>query len=258
MENGYRILWTDNALIELKQTIDYLEQNWSAKEINKLAVEIPLSDPISGQLNKTLKMKRIYFIFLMFLSFFSCINSNDSKLDLNDDPSKTSVKIDSLVSVNNNNSKTGPSKISNCNFKFTFDLNEHDEIEKCSFSFLVLDGMKFDDLYYTKNDYTVKIVANLEYDENWIEKEFPILWIQKKINGQESFQGVNNLYVQFENIYFKDNIKLKIEEMCEIENSVIAKILPNQKIQCFDYIPEDFSTWKLHINLKNITEKPNR
>jgi plasmid stabilization system protein ParE len=40
MENGYRILWTDNALVELKQTIDYLEQNWSAKEINKLAVTI--------------------------------------------------------------------------------------------------------------------------------------------------------------------------------------------------------------------------
>lgn len=40
MENGYRILLTDNALIELKQTIDYLEQNWSAKEINKLAVTI--------------------------------------------------------------------------------------------------------------------------------------------------------------------------------------------------------------------------
>lgn len=40
MENGYKILWTDNALVELKQTIDYLEQNWSAKEINKLAVTI--------------------------------------------------------------------------------------------------------------------------------------------------------------------------------------------------------------------------
>jgi plasmid stabilization system protein ParE len=40
MENGYRILWTDNALVELKQTIDYLEQDFSAKEINKLAVTI--------------------------------------------------------------------------------------------------------------------------------------------------------------------------------------------------------------------------
>lgn len=40
MENGYKILWTDNALVELKQTIDYLKQNWSEKEINKLAVVI--------------------------------------------------------------------------------------------------------------------------------------------------------------------------------------------------------------------------
>ena len=202
-------------------------------------------------------MKKINFIFLILLTFFSCKNSTDSKLDLSNDLPKTNVKIDSLVSVKNN-SKTGPSKITNCKFEFTFDLNEHDEIEKCSFGFLVLDGMKFDELYYTKNDFTVKIVANLVYDENWIEKEFPVLWIQKKIKGQESFRGVNNLYVRFENIYFKDKIKLKIEKMCEIENTVIAKILPNQKIQCFEYIPEDFPTWKLHINLIDIPEKPNR
>ena len=212
---------------------------------------------VSDQLNKTLKMKKINFIFLIFLTFFSCKNSTDSKLELNDDLFNTNVRIDSLISVKKN-TRTSTSKISNCKLEFTFDLNKHDEIEKCSFGFLVLDGMKFDDLYYTKNDCTVKIVANLVYDENWIEKEIPILWIQKKIKGQESVQGVNNLYVQFENIYFKDNIKLKIEEMCEIENSVIAKILPNQKIQCFDYIPEDFSTWKLHTNLTNIPEKPNR
>jgi len=202
-------------------------------------------------------MKKINFIFLMVLTFFSCKNSTDSEVDLNNDLSKTHVKIDSLVSVKNN-SNTGTSKISNCKFEFTFDLNKHDEIENCSFAFLVPDGMKFDELYYTKNDFTVKIVANLVYDENWIEKEFPVLWIQTKIKGQESFRGVNNLYVQFENIYFKNKINLKFEKMCEIENSVIAKILPNQKIQCFEYIPEDFPTWKLHINLIDIPEKPNR
>jgi hypothetical protein len=201
-------------------------------------------------------MKKINFIFLMLFTFFSCKNSTDSKLDLNNDLSNSHLKTESLVSLKNN-SRNRTSKISKCKLEFTFNLNEHDEIEKYSFGFLVLDEIKFDDLYYTKIDCTVKIVANLVYNENWIEKEFPILWIQKIVKGQESFQGVNNLYVQFEKILFKNNIKLKIEEMCEIENSVIAKILPNQKIQCFDYIPEDFPTWKLHINLTNIPEKQN-
>lgn len=40
MQNGYKIFWTDNALTELKRTIDYLESNFSDKELRKLATEI--------------------------------------------------------------------------------------------------------------------------------------------------------------------------------------------------------------------------
>lgn len=40
MKSGYKIKWTDNALEELKQTFDYLESNFTEKELNKLAVEI--------------------------------------------------------------------------------------------------------------------------------------------------------------------------------------------------------------------------
>lgn len=40
MENGYKVLWTDSALIELKNTVSYLEENFSEKEIRKLAFEI--------------------------------------------------------------------------------------------------------------------------------------------------------------------------------------------------------------------------
>ncbi len=40
MKNGYKILWTDNALKELQETIGYLEQNFSDKEIAKLALKI--------------------------------------------------------------------------------------------------------------------------------------------------------------------------------------------------------------------------
>lgn len=40
MENGYEILWTDNALEELEETIKYLEKEFTDREIGKLAKEI--------------------------------------------------------------------------------------------------------------------------------------------------------------------------------------------------------------------------
>jgi len=32
MKNGYRILWTDFALIELERKIKYIEEQWTEKE----------------------------------------------------------------------------------------------------------------------------------------------------------------------------------------------------------------------------------
>jgi plasmid stabilization system protein ParE len=40
MKNGYKILWTDNALKELEKTIAYLEENWTEKELRKLAIHL--------------------------------------------------------------------------------------------------------------------------------------------------------------------------------------------------------------------------
>jgi len=40
MTNGYKILWTDFALIELEKTIEYLEEKWSPRELKNLAQEI--------------------------------------------------------------------------------------------------------------------------------------------------------------------------------------------------------------------------
>ncbi len=37
MKNGYKFFWTDHALSELKQTITYLKENWSEKEIKNFA-----------------------------------------------------------------------------------------------------------------------------------------------------------------------------------------------------------------------------
>ncbi|MFN3754099.1 type II toxin-antitoxin system RelE/ParE family toxin [Flavobacterium sp.] len=40
MKNGYKILWTDFALKELEKTIEYLEENWTEKELKNLAENI--------------------------------------------------------------------------------------------------------------------------------------------------------------------------------------------------------------------------
>lgn len=37
MKNGYKILWTDNALKELEKTITYLEEHWTENELRNLA-----------------------------------------------------------------------------------------------------------------------------------------------------------------------------------------------------------------------------
>ncbi|MFY0481260.1 type II toxin-antitoxin system RelE/ParE family toxin [Flavobacterium sp. PLA-1-15] len=40
MKNGYRIFWTDNALKELSDTIEFLEENWTEKELRNLALKL--------------------------------------------------------------------------------------------------------------------------------------------------------------------------------------------------------------------------
>ena len=40
MKNGYKILWTAFALKELEITIEYLEENWTEKELRTLAESI--------------------------------------------------------------------------------------------------------------------------------------------------------------------------------------------------------------------------
>ncbi len=40
MQNGYKILWTDHALEELKNTILYIEEHWTEKEVRNLIVSL--------------------------------------------------------------------------------------------------------------------------------------------------------------------------------------------------------------------------
>ena len=40
MKSGYKIVWTDHALSELEQTIDYLEKNWTERELKNFAAKL--------------------------------------------------------------------------------------------------------------------------------------------------------------------------------------------------------------------------
>lgn len=49
MKSGYSISWTPNALNELEMTIQYLEKNFSEREIKKLARKIESLTEIISQ-----------------------------------------------------------------------------------------------------------------------------------------------------------------------------------------------------------------
>lgn len=97
MENGYKIFWTPNAIRELEETIQYLQYNFSDKEIKKLAakienfVEIISQNPFifpkaeNKAVHKALLLKfnTIYYRIngknIEILSFFSNRQSPDKK-----------------------------------------------------------------------------------------------------------------------------------------------------------------------------------
>ncbi len=48
MKSGYKILWTDHAISELKATIEYLEANWTERELRKFAAKLDHTIPLAG------------------------------------------------------------------------------------------------------------------------------------------------------------------------------------------------------------------
>ena len=40
MKSGYKILWTDHAVSEVKETIEYLENNWTKKELRNFSAKL--------------------------------------------------------------------------------------------------------------------------------------------------------------------------------------------------------------------------
>lgn len=40
MKSGYKVLWTDHAISELKETIKYLEESWTEREIRNFSAKL--------------------------------------------------------------------------------------------------------------------------------------------------------------------------------------------------------------------------
>ena len=40
MKSGYRVLWTDHAISELKETIEFLEKNWTERELRTFSAKL--------------------------------------------------------------------------------------------------------------------------------------------------------------------------------------------------------------------------
>lgn len=40
MKSGYKVKWTDNAIAELRVTFEYLEENWSEKEMEAFRLRL--------------------------------------------------------------------------------------------------------------------------------------------------------------------------------------------------------------------------
>ena len=93
MKNGYKVFWTQNALDELSETIEYLQNNFTEKELKKLAQKLedtievisksptiyPKSDSKKIYKAVILKFKTLYYRIkdnnIEILSFFSNLQS---------------------------------------------------------------------------------------------------------------------------------------------------------------------------------------
>ena len=82
MKSGYNILWTTNALNDLEKTIEYLENNFSEKEIKKLAQKIEnTAELISQNPNIFPQSKNIYkAVILKFNSMYYRVKGDDVEI----------------------------------------------------------------------------------------------------------------------------------------------------------------------------------
>lgn len=81
MRNGYKILWTDHALSELEETIEYLETNFSEKELKRLAQKIESMTELIAQNPKLFSKsdtKEVYRVSILKLNTMYYRVQNDT------------------------------------------------------------------------------------------------------------------------------------------------------------------------------------
>lgn len=98
MEDGREIVWTDLALEELENTVQYLEEKFSQKEINRLGDEIerilliisknpdifPLSERLQARKSFLLKFNSMYYRATKNqIQILSCYSNRQSPEKLN-------------------------------------------------------------------------------------------------------------------------------------------------------------------------------
>lgn len=84
MKNGYKIQWTSNALNELSQTIEYLKENFTEKEIKKLALKVENTTKLIAQnpdIFPKSDLKKIYkAVILKYNTLYYRINGNNVEI----------------------------------------------------------------------------------------------------------------------------------------------------------------------------------
>lgn len=84
MKNGYKIFWTPNALKELEQTIEYLQNNFTDREIRRLvdkiesSIEIISQNPFIFPVSESKDVHKA--IILQFNTMYYRINDSDVEI----------------------------------------------------------------------------------------------------------------------------------------------------------------------------------
>lgn len=84
MENGYNISWTDHALSELADTYEYLELNFTEKELKKLSLEIDQvlnlisKNPKLFPFSESLKVRKV--VIKKFNTMYYRVNKNQIEI----------------------------------------------------------------------------------------------------------------------------------------------------------------------------------
>lgn len=101
MKSGYNVFWSENALIDLKNIIEYLSENWTDKEIKNFAIKLEKRVSIIKQnpqlFPKTAKRKGIRRSVLTKQTVLYYISDNESitflaLFDSRKDPKKFKLK----------------------------------------------------------------------------------------------------------------------------------------------------------------------